>query len=117
MANYIYRDIKTVQGTECPCGEAFRIIGAQDGTPVSFHMVKIKQDSERHYHKRMTEIYYCLEGTGTIELDDEKLPLHPGVLVVIRPGTRHRAVGDLTIINVVIPPFDPTDEYSADAAS
>lgn len=111
MGNYIYRNIETVQGTVCPCGEATRIIGADDQTPVSFHVVKIKKDSERHYHKRLTEIYYCLEGEGTIELDDERLPLHPGILVVIPPGTVHRAVGDLTIVNVVSPPFDPTDEF------
>ena len=34
-----------------------------------------------------------------------------GTLVVIKPGTCHRAVGDLKIINVVIPPFDPDDEF------
>lgn len=111
MEGYIYRDINSVQGTLCPCGEAFRVIGAPDGTPASFHVVKIKRNSERHYHKRLTEIYYCLEGTGTIELNQERLPLRPGIVVVIRPGTVHRAVGDLTIINVVIPPFDPNDEY------
>lgn len=114
MANYIYRTIESVQGTECPCGEAFRIVGAPDGVPASFHLVKIKQDSQRHYHKRMTEIYYCLEGSGAIELDDERLALNPGVLVVIKPGTHHRALGQLTIINVVIPPFDPGDEYLSD---
>ncbi|MFH1742815.1 MAG: cupin domain-containing protein [bacterium] len=111
-ANYIYRRIEEVTGTPCPCGEAFRIIGSQDEVPVSFHVVKIKQDSQRHYHKRMTEIYYCLEGSGWIELDSERLPFDPGVLVVINPGTHHRAVGDLTIINIVVPPFDPSDEYS-----
>jgi len=110
--NYIYRDLGDVQGTQCPCGEAFRIIGGQDGTPVSFHVVKIKKNSERHYHLRMTEVYFCLEGEGMIELGDEKLPLRPGILVTIPPGTVHRAVGDLKIINVVIPPFDPSDEFA-----
>ena len=111
MGDYIYRDIQSVRGTACPCGEAVRIIGAQDDVPVSFHVVKIERDSKRHYHKRLTEVYYCLEGEGIIELDDERLPLRPGILVVIRPGTVHRAVGDLTIVNVVSPPFDPADEY------
>jgi len=115
MAGYIYRDIKSVRGTECPCGEAFRILGARDGAPASFHVVRIKEDSRRHYHKRMTEIYYCLDGNGAVELDNERLALNPGVLVLIKPGTRHRAVGKLTIINVVVPPFDPEDEYPEDS--
>ena len=112
---YIYRNLDEVQGTQCPCGEAFRIVGAQDDTPVSFHVVKIKKDSERHYHRKMTEVYFCLEGEGQIELDRETLPLRPGIVVVIRPGTVHRAVGDLKIVNVVIPPFDPADEFAEGA--
>jgi len=31
--------------------------------------------------------------------------------VLIRPGTRHRAVGRMKILNVVIPPFDKADEW------
>ena len=27
------------------------------------------------------------------------------------PGVRHRAVGRMTILNVVVPPFDPADEW------
>ena len=31
--------------------------------------------------------------------------------VYIRPGCRHRAVGQLKVINIPIPAFDPADEY------
>jgi hypothetical protein len=31
--------------------------------------------------------------------------------VLIPPGVRHRAVGRMTILNVVVPPFDPGDEW------
>jgi hypothetical protein len=30
---------------------------------------------------------------------------------MILPGTRHRAVGKLKILNVCVPPFDPADEH------
>jgi hypothetical protein len=29
---------------------------------------------------------------------------------MIAQGVRHRAVGRMTILNVVVPPFDPADE-------
>ena len=35
----------------------------------------------------------------------------PGSAVLIPPGVRHRAVGKMRILNVVVPPFDPADEW------
>jgi hypothetical protein len=35
--------------------------------------------------------------------------------VLIKPGCRHRALGNLKIINIPIPTFDPDDEYFDDA--
>jgi mannose-6-phosphate isomerase-like protein (cupin superfamily) len=46
-----------------------------------------------------------------MELDGERVPLRVGSTVMIPPGVRHRAVGSMTILNVVIPPFDPADEW------
>lgn len=96
----------------CPCGQARRAF-MNDRNPVaSMHLVEIKKDSETHYHKRMTEIYYVLEGEGHIELDGESHPLRPGMAVMIQPGCRHRAVGEgLKILNVPVPQFDPEDEW------
>ena len=103
-----------IPATPCPCGSAKRAF-MNDRNPVaSMHIVNIKQDSERHYHKKMTEIYYVLEGEGHIELDDEIHALSPGVSVMIQPGCVHRAVGaGLKILNVPVPQFDPDDEYPA----
>jgi mannose-6-phosphate isomerase-like protein (cupin superfamily) len=66
------------------------------------HVVEIQQDSRTHYHKRMTELYFVLEGEGEIELDGERLPLKPMTAVLIKPGCRHRATGKLKILNVPI---------------
>jgi len=82
-----------------------------DNTIASLHLVEIKKDSETHYHKTMTEIYLILEGEGHIELDGESIPVKPLTTVMIKPGCRHRAVGNMKIINVPIPKFDPDDEW------
>lgn len=82
-----------------------------DNTIASLHLVEIKKDSETHYHKTTTEIYLILEGEGHIELDGESIPVKPLTTVMIKPGCRHRAVGNMKIINVPIPKFDPDDEW------
>ena len=75
------------------------------------HLVEISKDARPHYHKKMTEIYLVIEGEGHIELDGERVPLRPMTSVLIKPGCRHRAVGELKIVNVPIPAFDPDDEW------
>ncbi len=100
--------------TPCPCGLSRRAFMNEANEVASMHLVEIKRDSELHYHKRMTELYYVLEGEGHIELDGEIHPLSPGTAVLIQPGCRHRAVGgDLKILNIPVPKFDPEDEYPA----
>jgi mannose-6-phosphate isomerase-like protein (cupin superfamily) len=100
-----------LEGVPCPCGEAKRAFASDADGVATLHVVSIHEDSRAHYHKRLTEIYYVLEGTGEIELDGARYPLRPGTAVKIRPGCRHRAIGNLKIINVVIPPFDAADEW------
>ena len=42
--------------------------------------------------------------------DGERMAVGPGGAVLIPPGVWHRAAGRMTIMTVVVPPFDPADE-------
>lgn len=77
----------------------------------SVHQVEIEADARTHYHKKTTEIYVILEGTGEMELDGEKVPVRPMTSIMIKPGCRHRAIGRLKILNIAIPKFEPADEW------
>ncbi|QDV37752.1 cupin domain-containing protein [Tautonia plasticadhaerens] len=107
-------EFAAIPAVRCPCGWARRAFGDVPGAPASLHRVEIEDDARAHYHRDHTEIYYVLEcGPGAaVELDGESVAVHPGVSVLIPPGVRHRAVGRMTILNVVVPPFDPGDEWS-----
>ena len=96
----------------CPCGQSTRIVSAADGLGCSFHVTEIR-DSVRHYHRKCAEVYYVLEGTGHMELDGETFSVEPGIVITIKPGTRHRlwSDGGVRTIVVAVPPFDPDDEY------
>lgn len=100
-----------IEPTQCPCGEVRRAFVDDPDGIVSFHVVDIAADSKVHYHKRLTEIYYVLEGRGQIELDGERFDVRPGSVVLIKPLCRHRAVGRLKTITVPVPAFDASDEW------
>ncbi|MBY0229327.1 MAG: cupin domain-containing protein [Gemmataceae bacterium] len=85
------------------CGEIRCLIEQQDGAAAEVHHVRIK-DAKLHWHARTDEIYHVIEGTGTMVLDGDEVPLSPGVVVSVPRGTRHKAVGELTVLVVCIPP-------------
>jgi hypothetical protein len=43
------------------------------------------------------------------EADDEIIPVKPAMCELIRPEVRHRAIGKMTVLNFVLPKFDPAD--------
>ena len=104
-----------IPAVPCPCGQARRAFHATDNQLATVHLTDISKDSRAHYHKRMTEIYIVLEGEGFLEADGISYPLKPLTAVMIPPGCVHRAVGNLRLINVPMPPFDPADEFEPEA--
>ena len=111
MANYMIERFDDIDPVKCPCGFAKRAFAVPDNSTATMHIVDIQEDSRVHYHKKLTEIYLILEGSGQMELDGEKIPVKPFTAIFIKPGCRHRAVGKMSIVNVCIPPFDTKDEW------
>ncbi len=112
-SGYELVDFDQLQGVTCPCGSARRAFVDVDDFPGTIHLTEISTDARLHYHKRLTETYYFLqcEPGAQLQLDDERIDVHPGLCVLIRPGTRHRAVGKMKVLIVVFPKFDPEDEW------
>jgi mannose-6-phosphate isomerase-like protein (cupin superfamily) len=115
--NYRIAQLDEIDPVSCPCGQARRAFAGAGEEVASVHMVDIKQDAEAHYHKQLTEIYVVLEGSGHIELDGEMVPVKPLTTIMIKPGCRHRALGDLRILNIPVPAFDPADEWFDEPAA
>jgi mannose-6-phosphate isomerase-like protein (cupin superfamily) len=106
-------DFADIAGVPCPCGTSRRAFADVAELPGTIHRVEISTDARLHYHKRLTETYYFLscEAGAQMQLDDELIPVKEGMCIVIPPGTRHRAVGRMTVLNMVLPKFDPDDEW------
>ena len=108
--NYLIQQMDDVPGVPCPCGTSRRSFAVPGNDLATVHLVDISKDARAHYHEHMTEIYVVLSGEGHLELDGERVPVKPLTAVMIKPGCRHRAVGELHILNIAIPAFDPVDE-------
>ncbi|HUQ93022.1 MAG TPA: cupin domain-containing protein [Bryobacteraceae bacterium] len=112
-AGYRIVDFARIPGVECPCGIARRAFSEVKEYPATIHVTQISADAQLHYHKRLTETYYFLEcgPDAKMQLNDEIVPVRPGMCILIPPCVRHRAVGKMKVLIVVLPKFDPADEW------
>src|SRR5205807_6219963 len=99
---FLRRDPADVQPWAETCGQIRCLIEEKDGAAGEVHHVEI-HDARLHYHERTDEFYYVIAGSGTMILDDEEIELHPGVVVYVPRGVRHKAVGALTVLTVCVP--------------
>jgi mannose-6-phosphate isomerase-like protein (cupin superfamily) len=106
-------DFSAIDPVECSCGQARRGLLDAAEVPFSLHRTEISVEARLHYHRGLTETYYVVECgiAARMELDGETIALHPGRCIVIPPGVRHRALGEMTVLIVVYPKFDPADEW------
>ena len=107
---YAIAQLDTLPAQPCPCGTARRAFGEEPERVATAHLVDIAEESVAHYHANHTEIYVVLDGEGHLELDGELVPVKPMTTVMIKPGCRHRAIGQMRILNVPVPAFDFSDE-------
>lgn len=106
-------DLNSLPGVDCPCGVARRAFADRDEFPGTVHLTRISRQAREHYHRAHTEVYVvleCQEG-ASIELDGRTHPVAPQTAVLIPPGVRHRACGEMKVLILCTPNFDPDDEH------
>jgi len=106
-------DFSEIAPVPCPCGIARRAFQGITEFPGTLHITEISEDAKRHYHKTLTETYVFLkcEPDARMELDGEVISIRQHQAIVIPPGVRHRALGRMTVLIIVLPEFDPADEW------
>ncbi len=94
------------------CGFRDRLISREDaGQAVAWaHAVDI-DGARPHYHKVATELYYVIEGEGTVTLDGIDHIVRRGSIVQIPPGVVHAASGRVRVLVVGIPDMSDDDLY------
>jgi quercetin dioxygenase-like cupin family protein len=113
MPRWKFADFASIPPVPCPCGLARRAFHGISEFPGTIHITEIQENARLHYHKTLTETYVFLkcEADAQMELDGELIPIRELQSIVIPPGVRHRALGRMTVLIVVLPEFDPQDEW------
>jgi mannose-6-phosphate isomerase-like protein (cupin superfamily) len=82
------------------------------GCSVAEAEVRAGRATERHVHKRSQEIYYILEGSGTMGLGKSHFEVKAGDAVLIPPGNPHNiraGDGGIRILCICTPPYSHDD--------
>ena len=71
------------------------------------------RSTQRHHHKRTEEIYFILDGHGTMEVDGETRLVVPGDAILLPPGAWHiiQAETPLRFLCACAPPYSHEDTY------
>ncbi len=95
------------------CGWRHLLISRQDrGQNVAAWAHAVDIDGAReHYHKVGTEIYYVLEGDGSVVLDGVEHAVRKGSIVHIPPGVVHGAKGRMRVLVVGVPDISEEDLF------
>ena len=98
------------------CGWRDRLISREDAnfSPAAWaHAVDI-DGARPHFHRRSTELYYVLDGTGTVSVDGLEHPVSRGSMIHIPPGVVHSANGRMRVLVIGIPDIADDDYYEVD---
>lgn len=113
-SNLILRHEEQAAKEPSACGYRYRLLSRGDDDVAAWaHAVDI-DGARPHYHKRATELYYVLEGEGTVLLDGMENQVHKGSMIHIPPGVIHSAAGKMRVLVIGIPDIDDSDVFYVD---
>lgn len=96
-----------------------KVAGAEDlECSIAHAIIPAGESSLPHVLKSSTELYYILEGSGAMHIDNETSPVKPGQIILIPTNTRqwikNTGKGDLVFLCIVSPKWQATEEELVD---
>ncbi len=111
---HIVRKVKDAKPRDITCGVMRDLTNSTDCKNMDMVHVTITDSTKKHYHKKLTEIYFVLKGAIDVELDDKVEHLAEGEMIMIFPETNHKArktsKEDAEILVICLPPWAESDE-------
>jgi mannose-6-phosphate isomerase-like protein (cupin superfamily) len=111
---YKIKKIKDSHPKDITCGIMRNLTTVKDSKEMDFAHVTITDETQKHYHKKLTECYYVLTGSIAVEVDGKVENLDKNFLIMIYPNTNHKArktsKENAEILVVCCPPWSEEDE-------
>jgi mannose-6-phosphate isomerase-like protein (cupin superfamily) len=111
---YIIRKVQDTNPRQITCGLRRELTNLKDFQDMDVVHVTIKDSTKKHYHKKLTEVYFVLKGSIDVEIDGKTEQLEKGHIIMIFPNTNHKAwktsEEDAEILVVCCPPWAEEDE-------
>jgi len=94
-------------------GEAVQVINLDRTKGASFHLVRVRTEERRHFHRKHDVTVALLEGKGTLYLRGEQIPMTVGTIVTVKREAVHYYVNEAkhpSVFYVIFtPPMDGRD--------
>jgi mannose-6-phosphate isomerase-like protein (cupin superfamily) len=111
---HLVRNIQEAEPKQITCGLMRKLSTPNDFKGMDIIHVTITDSTKRHYHKKLTEVYYILKGSMDMEVDGKIEHLEKGNMIMIFPGTNHKAwktsKENAEVLVVCCPPWTDEDE-------
>jgi len=111
---HLVRNIKEAEPKQITCGIMRKLTDEKDFKDMDIVHVTVKNSTKKHYHRKLTEVYYVLKGSIDMEIDGKIKNLKKGHMIMIFPGTNHKAWKtskyDAELLVICCPPWTEEDE-------
>jgi len=84
----VVRHLSKTVAIPCPYGNTARVITGGEGGVANVHVITVT-DGDPHFHTGYDEVYYYMEGSGTMTIDNVEYSVEPGSVAVIPRGFVH----------------------------
>lgn len=109
-----FKLVKSYEGDVVePPGEEIREIFSDENVGIGVAEARTGE-ANLHYHEETDEIYFVLEGSGKMKIEDEVLDLEERDLVYVPPGRWHRAYSkgeNFKSLVISSPPWSEEDHH------
>src|SRR5205823_13956491 len=85
-------DVESVQRRLGEAGGGYEIVHESPGLELGVYVL-VAPEPDRQQPHADDEVYVVLEGSGTLEVEDERVDLREGQAVFVPAGAEHRFVG------------------------
>jgi mannose-6-phosphate isomerase-like protein (cupin superfamily) len=111
---HLVKKVQSSSPTQITCGTMRKLTTSNDFKDMDVVHVTITDSTKKHYHKKLTEVYYVLKGSIDVEIDSKIEHLEKDQMIMIFPNTNHKAwktsKENAEILVVCCPPWTEEDE-------